>query len=99
MIPHPQIKLGRGVSLVRNFSNPLGRFGLVPWHSLSFGIHQSEVELCQGMILLGRLAIPLGCSFDERSSIKVACHRSQMASHAPLGSEESRMSQSQLVAT
>ena len=61
MTPHPQIKLGRGVSLVRSFSNPLGRLGIVLWHSFSFGIHQSEVELCQGMILLGRLAIPLGC--------------------------------------
>jgi len=30
--------------------------------------------------------------------MNVACHRSQVASHAPLGSEESRMPQSQLVA-
>jgi len=34
----------------------------------------------------------------ERSSMKLAYHRSQVASHAPLGSEESRMSQTQLVA-
>jgi hypothetical protein len=57
---HSQMVLRAGVSLLCCHAHPHRCLGFILGHALSAGEHHTEIELGQGMVLVGRLKVPVG---------------------------------------